>query len=360
MLAEPGDLRMGQLVNQHQAQAVYTWLSEDRDSQGLATDVAARLQGADPLAALARGQKLGARYVVPSDAEWPTRLNDLLHAGQVQHRGGVPLGLWVRGPLDLAELRESVAIVGSRSATTYGTALAGEIANGVASQGQIVVSGGAFGVDIFAHRGALSASVPTVAVLAGGVDRPYPAAHREVLDFIAQNGALISEAPLGASHTKFRFLARNRLIAALTVGTLVVEAAFRSGALNTANWANRLGRVVLGVPGPVNSATSAGVHELIRCGGAQLVTSAPQVLEAIGKVGQHLLEEPTKTMSARDQLPARHRQVLDAVPVVRPAVSTSIAKTAGVGIAEVATILTDLDRAGFVQYLPEGWRLGTD
>ena len=153
----------------------------------------------------------------------------------------------------------SVAIVGSRASTAYGEHVAGELGHQLAERGWTVVSGGAFGIDAAAHRGALAAEAPTVAVLACGVDRPYPAAHGALLHRIAETGLLVSEWPPGAAPHRHRFLVRNRLIAALTRGTVVVEAAARSGAQATARRARKLGRQVLVVPGPVTSAMSVGL-----------------------------------------------------------------------------------------------------
>ena len=154
------------------------------------------------------------------------------------------------------------------------------------------MSGAAFGIDQAAHRGALANRGPTVAVLACGADRAYPAAHRNLIDYIADVGLVVSEAPPGCAPTRIRFLARNRVIAAVARGTVVVEAAVRSGALNTASWAGGLGRTVMGVPGPVTSAPSAGVHQLIRARDALLVTSGEEVLEAVGPIGTFTLDDP--------------------------------------------------------------------
>ena len=229
---------------------------------------------ADPERDLERAGGLGIRFVVPGDDEWPVALDDLARAPHLHERGGVPLGLWCRGPLRLAEVVEqAVAVVGSRSATSYGGSVAGEIAGALARESWTVVSGAAFGIDQAAHRGALASRGPTVAVLACGADRAYPSAHRSLIDYIADVGLVVSEAAPGCAPTRIRFLARNRVIAALARGTVVVEAAVRSGALNTASWAAGLGRAVMGVPGPVTSAPSAGVHQLIRARDAVLVTS---------------------------------------------------------------------------------------
>jgi DNA processing protein len=265
--------------------------------------------------------------------------------------------LWVKGPLRLDQLEGSVAVVGARSATTYGESVAGEIGAVVARAGSPVISGAAVGIDQAAHRGAVAMDGPTVAVLACGADRVYPAAHAALIAHIAATGMVVSEAALGCAPQRVRFLARNRLIAALTRGTVVVEAAIRSGALNTANWANRLNRVALGVPGPVTSATSAGVHQLIRSGGAALVTRGAEVLEAVGVSGEHLLEDPRGPDTSRDRLTVRHRQVLDAVPVSSGAPSDSVARTAGLGVVEVRRALAYLEHRGLVEQSDDGWRL---
>ena len=333
-IAEPGDPRLAGLVAELGAEELHRHLVAERDPGGLRTDLAARLAAIDPV-----------------------QLDDLSRAGQVQNRGGTPLGLWVRGPLRLDRLTGSVAVVGSRSATTYGADTAAEIAAAVGRAGRCVVSGAAFGIDQAGHRGALAGGGATLAVLACGADRTYPAAHRQLLDHLAAEGAIVSEAPPGWAPTRVRFLARNRLIAALSTGTVVVEAAVRSGALNTANWASRLNRALLGVPGPVTSAPSQGVHQLIRAGAATLVTSGREVLEAVGAAGEHLVEPPRGRERPRDRLTTRQQQVLDAVPVAHGVRADSIARTAGIGLVEVRGALAKLEQAGLIEQDEGGWRL---
>jgi DNA processing protein len=357
-LGEPGDLRMTSLVTELGAVRVHESLAGERDLGGVLTDIAARLATLDPERDLDAAERLGIRLVIPGDAEWPTQLDDLAHAVPVQERGGVPLGLWVRGPLRLEQHCDSVAIVGSRSATTYGEGVAAHLGSDLAQHGVTVVSGAAFGVDQAAHRGALRGGGATIAVLACGVDRVYPLAHKALLDHLAEHGAVVSELPPGSAPTRSRFLARNRLIAALTRGTIVVEAAVRSGALNTANWADRLSRSLMAVPGPVTSAQSAGVHQLVRAGSAQLVTSGADAREILGVAGTHLLVEPRAVQRARDRLRPRDARVLEAVPVSRPAEVESIARTAGLGLIEVQSALVRLAREDFVEKLPSGWQLG--
>jgi DNA processing protein len=247
-------------------------------------------------------------------------------------------------------------VVGSRSATTYGTGVAGDIAAHVAGRGGTVVSGAAFGIDQAAHRGALGVRGPTVAVLACGVDRAYPTAHRSLLDYVAEVGAVVSELRPGCAPTRVRFLSRNRLIAAMTSGTVVVEAAVRSGALNTANWAGRLHRVVMGVPGPVTSAPSEGVHELLRSGAASVVTRGEHVLELMSPAGEHLSRPPRAKPTARDRLDQIDARVLEAVPLVEAASSSSIARTAGLASAAVSSALARLAAAGWVCGSGGRWR----
>jgi DNA processing protein len=287
-LAEPGDPRMASLVGELGAVQVHEHLAAERDVGGMLTDVAARLAGLEPEAELEAAAKAGIRYVIPGDPEWPTQLDDLARAPSIQDRAGVPLGLWVRGPQRLGEIAGSVAVVGARSATSYGGDVAGEIGSTLAEAGVCVISGAAFGIDQAAHRGALSGGGTTVAVLACGADRVYPTAHKQLIDYIGETGAVVSELAPGCAPMRVRFLSRNRIIAALSRATVVVEAAVRSGALNTANWAAGLNRPVMGVPGPVTSAQSQGVHLLLRAGGALLVTSGADVLEVVGRPGEHL------------------------------------------------------------------------
>jgi DNA processing protein len=356
-LAEPGDPRLAAVVAELGAVAVRDHLLAERDLSGLRTDVASRLADLDPERDLDRAARRGIRFVIPGDREWPAGLDDLAAPPPIHGRGGPPLGLWVRGPLSLEALGGAVAVVGSRSATTYGTQVAGDLAAGVGRAGLAVVSGAAFGIDQAAHRGALGAGAGTVAVLACGVDRAYPASHRALLDHLAEHHAVVAETPPGCAPTKLRFLARNRMIAALSVGTVVVEAAVRSGALNTATWAEQLHRTVMGVPGPVTSEPSEGVHELLRGGGATLVTRADDVLELVGRAGEHLTEPRRAPVRDRDRLPRRDQQVLDAVPVLRPAATEAIARTSGIGVAEVGGCLERLEGRSLVVATAGGWRL---
>ena len=356
-LAEPGDVRMTRLVADLGAEVVRDHLLSERGLSKLHDDVAARVESLEPERELDLAARRGIRFVVPGDHEWPHGLDDLAGAGSLNERGGVPIGLWVRGPAPLSELGGAVAVVGSRSATTYGTHVAAETSAGIAAAGRPVVSGAALGIDQAAHRGALAASGLTVAVLACGADRAYPVANRALVEHIAQVGAVVSEAPPGAAPTRVRFLSRNRVIAALGTGTVVVEAALRSGALSTAAWTERLGRTLMGVPGPVTSAQSQGVHERLRLGQAHVVTGAEDVLELVSAAGEHLVEDRREAATERDRLTVRQRQVLDAVPVGAGSPVDRIAASAGVGLREVQSTLVGLEARGWVRWDGAGWQL---
>lgn len=247
---EPGDLRVTGLVSELGATKVLDYLEAAADvERHWAFGFGQELGHVDPSQVLDQAAAQGIRFIAPGDAEWPAQLGALRNAGALHERGGEPVGVWVRGAHDLRQLADnSVAVVGSRAATSYGTEQATELSRDLARMGHTVISGLAYGVDQAAHRGALIAGGPTIAVLPGGVDRPYPAAHDQLLEAIAGRGLVVSEAPPGAGPTRTRFLARNRVIAGLAEGTLVVDGAMRSGALNTAHWTTNLHRPVMGVP----------------------------------------------------------------------------------------------------------------
>ena len=229
-----------------------------------------RLRSDDVLRALDGAARCSARLLLPGDGAWPVGVDDL---GDF-----APVVLWVRGDIT-ALSRPAIAVVGARAATGYGEHVAMELSAGLVGRGAAVVSGGAYGIDGMAHRAALASGGTTVAVLAGGIDRFYPAGHEALLERIVQCGAVVAEAPCGSPPTKWRFLQRNRIIAAMTRATVVVEAGRRSGALNTAHHAMSLGRELGAVPGPITSAASAGCHRLLREHPATCVTSAAEVME---------------------------------------------------------------------------------
>jgi DNA processing protein len=243
-------------------------------------------------AALRRAEECGARWIVPGGLGWPVALDDLDHLEGIGQVTGAPLGLWVRGGGDLTTIAAApVAVVGARGCTTYGAEAASDIAADCADQGHAIVSGAAFGIDACAHRGALLGGGPTVAVMACGVDVDYPRAHAALLHRIAEEGLVVSEFAPGSEPQRHRFLVRNRIIAALSVGVVVVEAATRSGSLNTLHWADQLGRTTMAVPGPITSQASCGAHRAVRDGKALLVTSGRDVVaDTFGVVAADLPE----------------------------------------------------------------------
>lgn len=355
-LAEPGDPRFPRLVGELGAQGLYERLAADVDLDGLRSQTSERLVGLDPAVVLEQAGRLGIRFVVPGDPEWPPPLSDLDRVEPLNQMSGAPLGLWVRGPVPLTDvLGDSVAIVGSRSATTYGTQVAADLAAHLAGAGTTVVSGAAYGIDQAAHRGALAAGGTTVAVLACGVDRAYPSGHKALLDYLCETGAVVSDLRPGCAPSRHRFLARNRLIAAMTQGTVVVEAAVRSGALNTASWAQRMNRSVMGVPGPVTSAPSEGVHELVRSGAATLVTRGEHVRELLAPMGEHTWVPPRAEDSPFDLLDELDRRVLEAVPVRAAATVSSLARTAGLSSDSTFSALRRLAAEGWVRADGRRW-----
>jgi DNA processing protein len=309
-----------------------------------------RMLDADGERDLAAADRLGARLVCPSDEEWPTGLEDLVS------RDTDCLGLWVRGPLSLRAVCErAVAIVGTRAATDYGSLVAADLGAGLGERGWTVVSGLAFGIDAAAHRGALSVGGATVAVLASGVDVAYPRAHRSLYDQVISSGLAVSEQPPGAAPQRARFLVRNRLIAALSAGTVVVEAAPRSGARSTARHAGELFRHVMAVPGPITSSLSAGCHQLLRDRpDTVLVTKTDEVIEQVGALGE-FAERVSGPILRRDLLGPAVSRVLDAVPIAKRAPLERIAVTAGMRVDAVAAALAALAVHGLVTAEDGDW-----
>ena len=357
-VCEPGRWAVHSAVEAMGAVQVWDALRTGRVPAPMSAAAAAgahlRAAGYEVEADLARLVRVGARMLVPGDAEWPQDRLDWIG----DQREAPPLALFLRGPAELGALTErSVSVVGARAMSLYGQHVAGELGLGIADRGWTVISGGAYGIDGAAHRGALHSQVgTTVAVLACSVDIAYPRGHSDLLDRIAEVGLLVSEHPPGCAPTRSRFLVRNRLIAALSVGTVVVEAALRSGSLTTARQARDLGRELMAVPGAVTSGMSAGCHLLLRSG-AVCVTSAAEVLEQVGAIGEQLAPEQRGRASPRDALSDTARLVLDAVPVRSWAGPASVAKTAGVDVLSVQRVLPPLLVAGLVEEGLSGWRL---
>ncbi|WP_410605642.1 DNA-processing protein DprA [Amycolatopsis sp. lyj-90] len=298
------------------------------------------------------------RLVIPEDGEWPAW--PLLSLAVAQNRGvsgtAPPLALWVRGPARLDEaVDQAIAIVGARAATEYGEHCAAEMGYHLASRGIPVFSGAAYGIDGAAHRGALSGGGTTVALLGCGIDAGYPAQHTTLLRTIGKTGAVVSEYPPGTSPARHRFLVRNRLIAALTEGTVVVEAGRRSGARNTAGTAGVLGKVVMAMPGPVSSGMSAGCHALIREGEATLVTSVDEILETAGRLGQPTAD-PSKPRRRTDRLGPEALRVHDALSERSARPEERIAAESGVPVERVRALLPELELDGFAERGDAGWR----
>jgi DNA processing protein len=351
-VVEPGKPAMAEAVALHGAAEMWADLLKG----GEPTAERARRLRPDEL--LARTKAGGLRFVVPGDADWPPALADLARCEPVNDLSGEPFGLWLSGSGDLAALSASaVAVVGSRASTAYGDAFAADLGAELSEAGRSVVSGGAYGIDAAAHRGCLAGRTPTVCVLAGGLDRPYPAGHRPLFDRIVEHGLLVSELAPGEHPTRVRFLARNRLIAALAPGTVVVEAAARSGARNTATWATVLGRVVMAVPGPVTSATSVTPHRLVREAEAVLVTSAVDVLELVSPLGRASPRTPGERRPT-DELVGDGLRLYESVPARGSLPVGELALRAGITVPRCLALLDQLAEQGFVaQDLRGEWRL---
>ncbi|KAA9148108.1 DNA-protecting protein DprA [Microbacterium lushaniae] len=348
VLTEPGDRVAGALIAAlGAAPALQHALSgaaiEGLPGRELATARERWMPRADPAlvaTALERARRSGTRLVVPGDAEWPARLDDLgEHAPHV---------LWMQGTPDDWDATPAVALVGARAATGYGEHVAAELASDLAGGGVTVVSGAAYGIDGVAHRAALSAGGRTVALLAGGIDRPYPTGHTDLIRRIASHGVVAGETPCGTAPSKWRFLARNRLIAALSDATIIVEAGVRSGSLNTAAHAASLGRALGAVPGPVTSAASAGAHRVLREFDGVCITGADDVRELLGLSVSAPALSGGRTAELTRLLDAASTRV--AVPAVE------LARRSGLAVAEVEALLGLASLSGDLVADGDGWR----
>ncbi|MFY1695162.1 MULTISPECIES: DNA-processing protein DprA [unclassified Solwaraspora] len=374
-LAEPGNEAVHQLVAEVGPVEALARLCAGRElGEAARASAAARLATADPIevatAAVDRADRVGGRLVTPETTEWPRQIEDLRRLtrhgtrattadGPGVRQGAPPLALWVRGPLAVdAALARSVAVVGTRAPTDYGRHVGGEFSHGLATRDWTIVSGGAYGIDACAHRGALAAGGPTVAVLACGIDRPYPAGNAAMFDQIAETGLLISEWLPGAEPLRHRFLTRNRLIAAATAGTVVVEAGARSGAAQTIRRALALGRAAMVVPGPITSAVSVGCHEILRDHPqARLVAGVAHVQEEIGRIGVDLAPPPRGPQRPRDALDPRSARVLEAVPGRGWIDLDDLAGRAGVDIRSTMRAVTELQTRGLLAGADGRYRL---
>jgi DNA processing protein len=363
-IAEPGDRAAGELVGRLGAAGALTALVESWPARRIADAASAvgseltvadaesalarwmpRLTSGGALVALRQAVRYSARLLVPGEPAWPTGVDDLgAHA---------PIALWLRGnDATLASTDRSIALVGARAATGYGEHVTMEASAGLVDRGYAIVSGAAYGIDGMAHRAALASSGQTIAFLAGGVDRFYPSGHDALLARIVEMGAVVSELPCGSPPTKWRFLQRNRLIAAASLATIVLEAGWRSGSLNTAGHAATLGRPIGAVPGPVTSAASAGCHRLIREFDATLVTSAADMAElASGMRGA----ADSEHAGVVHPLPAERVRLVDALSTRAPRTVEDLAARAGMSVADVQSGLGELEVEGAAVERERGW-----
>ncbi len=341
-----------------------------------------RLQLHEVLGGVQAAAQFGVQFLTPTNPDWPQGCNDL-----EEHQ---PMALWVRGNTQLCNV-PSISIVGSRAATGYGERVTMELAGGAGSAGMCVISGGAYGIDAMAHRAALATAAGTVAILAGGVDRLYPSGNDALLQRIISEGALIAELPPGSSPTKWRFLQRNRLIAAFGAAVVVCEAGTRSGSLNTAGHAAQLGRPIGAVPGPITSPASAGCHRLLREYGAICITRAQDIVELVDPQPTaeraarraapspvpkpqsdpnrwHPADDavepgapaapfgaPAGTFARPADEPPQHCRVLDALSNRSPRSVVRITQESGLAPQEVRAALAELHLRGQVQERAAGW-----
>lgn len=306
-----------------------------------------RLDAQRSLGDFRSASRIGARLLTPEQHSWPTQLHDL--------RAHSPHALWIIGQPELV-MGQSLAVVGSRAATNYGEFVTREIVHGLVQRGITIVSGGAYGIDAIAHRAALMKNGATIAVFAGGIDRRYPSGNENLFDSIADNGLLCAEQAPGSSPTKWRFLQRNRIIAALANATLVCEAGHRSGSLNTAGHASELARPVGAVPGPVTSVASAGCHRLLREYSAICVCNSKDALELLPS-----LEQEAGALTGAVYLPGQtphQRRTLDALSMRKPKHAEEIARSSGMDYFATLDALAEMNLLGLAHQLPGGWLRG--
>ena len=310
----------------------------------------------DPQAALRYINKLGGRFLIPEDACWPTALADLQDAA--------PIGLWALGDTRTPPIDRAVAIVGSREASPYGDSATTLLVEQARRMGLTVVSGGAYGIDARAHQAALDSpgeGIPTVAVLAGGLDRLYPAGNTALLRKIAGDGLLITEMPPGMRPNRYRFLHRNRLIATLAATTIVVEARYRSGALSTANHAHDLGRTVAAVPGPINVPTSAGCHRLIKETPTLLIDDPADLAAFYGASAvPSAASQAAENQRNYDVLEVEEMLVYEALPIKGRATTGQLSARTGLSVPQIMGILVRLERYRFADQEAQGWRKRPD
>lgn len=381
-VAEPANIPLWDLVRQRGPVEAVAMIRGGTTDPDVTRAVAARADHVDAEADLCSAERHGIRLLVPESDEWPHFALSALERTGVDRLGRwvdgdrrhsdageeiPPLALWAKGPLDVSVLGvRSVGLVGARSATEYGTGVARAFARTLSESGFVVVSGGAFGIDAAAHRGALEAGGHTVAVSAGGVDRAYPASHGPLFDRIGATGVILSESPPGSTPQRHRFLTRNRLIAALSTGTIIVEAAIRSGALNTASHCTKQGRPLMAVPGPVTSIMSGGCHQILAReeGRANLVATVQDVVDLIGNSSDvpasnrrpDVTVERDPFRRRLDSVDVDSRRVFDGFPIGRPVATDDLVALTGMPLGAVLGALPLLELAGLVEPAGTGFR----
>lgn len=303
-------------------------------------------------------RRRGGRLLYADDEEWPflafTSFGAVNHSERPQAHP--PLALWAIGEARLDDMAQrAAAIVGTRACTSYGEHVAADLAAGLVERDVAVISGGAYGIDGAAHRATLACDGFTVAVLACGIDVPYPSGHASLLHRIGEQGLVVTEYPPGVRPARHRFLTRNRLVAALSGATVVVEAGARSGAANTAAWARALGRPVCAVPGPVTSAASVGCHALLS-GEAHLVTRAADIVEHVGHIGE-LAPDEERPSTLLDGLGDVEQRVYEALPARGRRTVDQIAVASGLAPAQVLGPLSILEVSGLITRVDGYWKL---
>ena len=361
-LAEPGDRVAGELLGAIGAPAALRALVARETPDALAPRAGIdldelrqgfdrwlpRLTSATALTSLRQAGRFGTRLLVPGDALWPDAMSDL--------GPHTPIALWLRGTdAAVTALGRGIALVGARAATGYGEHVTTEASAGLCDRGYTIVSGAAYGIDGAAHRAALASEGLTVAFLAGGVDRFYPSGHEALLNRVVEHGAVLSELPCGTPPTKWRFLQRNRLIAAASLATVVLEAGYRSGSLNTASHARSLSRPLGAVPGPVTSSASAGCHRLIRDFDAVLVSSAREMAELAPLPDAAEFETAGAPEATDRQIEGERIRVLDSLARRSGRTVAQLAAISGMAPAEVQATLGVLELEGRVRESERGW-----
>lgn len=354
-VSEPGDLRLAETVAREGVLTTVDSLTQKRSE----TAWGRRFAALDLDQILAAATQSNTRFLAPGDPQWPDRLGDLEHAEPVGGFGGPAVGLWVRGPGDLAEWCErSVAIVGSRASSVYGETVAADLAYDLVGKGYTVVSGGAFGIDARAHHGALAGNGRSICFLAGGVDDPYPRANGALFERMAREHLLVAEVPPTTTPIRTRFLTRNRLIAAAALGTVIVEGGTRSGARNTITWANNLARAAMAVPGSVHSGSSVMPNRVIRDRVAELVSGAADVLEVVSPMGQQQLPLVRGREKSPDWLDEVQLTVFEAVPGRGAITGGEVALKTGLDLPSVLVALSQVGERGLINPTDDGgWRL---